>query len=176
MVTTLASCSLARLSCRRLGCNRGTRLAPSFSHWRFSQRFRPRAAGQPTSNRTTGAVLGLPGDVCLAGSIRQVSSALQRLTAARQVGLALNPPKCELVTCSDDGLVDPALFPAGIVINRSGAFSYLGAPVGNMAFCKSYTLTTRVDAHRPLLLVCWRTPKLAFTAAASRAGPLQLRR
>ena len=56
-------------------------------------------------------------DVCLAGSIPQVSAALARLAAAaRQVGLALNPSKCELTLCSEDGLCDPRLFPG-----RSGS-------------------------------------------------------
>ncbi|CAE7232233.1 STRN3, partial [Symbiodinium pilosum] len=54
-------------------------------------------------------------DVCLAGSVQNVSSGLARLTAAaRQVGLVLNPAKCCLTTCSDDCPVNPSLFPAGL--------------------------------------------------------------
>ena len=91
-------------------------------------------------------------DVCLAGTVPELAAALARLTAAaRQVGLALNPGKCALSTCSDDGLVDPRLFPAGIVINRSGTFTMLGAPMGNAQFCTEHTMAKRVEASKPLL-------------------------
>ena len=91
-------------------------------------------------------------DVCLAGTLQQVSAALGRLTAAaRQVGLALNPAKCELTTCSGDGLVDMRSFPPGVKLNRTGAFSLLGAPVGNTAFCEAHAQTKRVEASAPLL-------------------------
>lgn len=91
-------------------------------------------------------------DVCLAGSLPQLRTALARLTAAaRQVGLALNPAKCKLITTSHDGLVDPHSFPAGLTIDRSGAFTLLGAAIGGHAFCTAHTQSQRVDASKPLL-------------------------
>ena len=46
-------------------------------------------------------VLALLDDVCLAGDYRHVAASLARLTAtARQVGLELNPEKCEVVACA----------------------------------------------------------------------------
>ena len=91
-------------------------------------------------------------DVCLAGSLPQLRTALGRLTAgARQVGLALNPAKCKLTTTSHDGLVDPQSFPEGLTVDRSGAFTLLGAAIGNSTFCTAHTQLHRVDASKPLL-------------------------
>ena len=91
-------------------------------------------------------------DVCLAGDYRRVASALARLAAAaRQVGLELNPGKCEVVSCGGaDSCVDMRAFPAGVKLNSSGAFSFLGAPIGPPAFCEAFTMTERVDKARPL--------------------------
>ena len=92
-------------------------------------------------------------DVCLAGNYRQVSAGLVRLTAAaRQVGLQVNPAKCELVTCGGAAAaVDLALFPANMPFNQSGGFELLGAPIGDATFCEGYTHTQRVSKTFPLL-------------------------
>jgi len=91
-------------------------------------------------------------DVCLAGSLPQLRTALGRLTAgARQVGLALNPAKCKLTTTSHDGLVDPQSSPEGLTVDRSGAFTLLRAAIGNSTFCTAHTQLHRVDASKPLL-------------------------
>ena len=80
-------------------------------------------------------------DVCLAGDYRHVAAALARLTAAaRQVGLELNPSKCEVVTCGGaDSVVDMRAFPPGVKVNPAGAFSFLGArlPTVKPTQCRS---------------------------------------
>ena len=98
-------------------------------------------------------VLAFLGDVCLAGDYRHVAASLARLTAAaRQVGLELNPEKCEVVACAGaDHCIDMRLFPAEVKTNASGAFSLLGAPIGPPAFCEAYTIKERVEKARPLL-------------------------
>ena len=98
-------------------------------------------------------VLAFLDDVCLAGDYRHVAASLARLTAAaRQVGLELNPEKCEVVACAGaDHCIDMRLFPAGVKTNASGAFSLLGAPIGPPAFCEAYTIKERVEKARPLL-------------------------
>eukprot|EP00435_Cladocopium_sp_Y103_P062067 s521_g23.t1 len=98
-------------------------------------------------------VVGYLDDVCLAGNYRQVSAGLVRLTAAaRQVGLQVNPAKCELVACGGAAAaVDLALFPAGMPFNQSGGFNLLGAPVGDASFCEGYTQAQRVHKTFPLL-------------------------
>ena len=84
--------------------------------------------------------------------MQNVSSGLARLTAAaRQVGLVLNPAKCCLTTGSDDCPVNPSLFPAGLPVNRSGAFALLGAAIGNRTYCEAHTYSKRVEASRPLM-------------------------
>ena len=87
------------------------------------------------------------------GSYRQVRAALVRLTAAaRQVGLQVNPAKCELIACGGAAAsVDMALFPDGVPLNQSGAFDLLGAPIGDDVFCNTYTHTERVAKALPLL-------------------------
>ena len=91
-------------------------------------------------------------DVCLAGTLPQLRTALARLTAAaRQVGLALNATKCKLITMSHDGLVAPSSFPAGLSIDRSGAFTLLAAAIGSSGYCTAHTQSQRVDASKPLL-------------------------
>lgn len=92
-------------------------------------------------------------DVCIAGPYRDVSAALVRLTAAaRQVGLQVNPAKCELVACGGAAAtVDLSLFPAGLPFNQTGAFTLLGAPIGAAAYCESHTQSERVDKSLPLL-------------------------
>ena len=152
MAITAVSSSTGRRSPQKLGSNRATR--SGLCSW------------QSPSDRLCGLLLLLlaPRDsaltwflsflmICLAGGVREVSAALARLTAAaRQVGLDLNPGKCCLTTCSDDGLFDRHFFPAaGMPLNRSGAFTLLGAAVGNRAFCEHHTMTKRVEASEPLL-------------------------
>ena len=89
----------------------------------------------------------------MAGDYRHVAASLARLAAAaRQVGLELNPSKCEVVTCAGpDSCVDMRAFPAGVRVNSSGAFSFLGAPVGPPAYCEAFTMAERVEKARPLL-------------------------
>jgi hypothetical protein len=98
-------------------------------------------------------VVGYLDDVCLAGNYRQVSAGLVRLTAAaRQVGLQVNPAKCELVACGGAAAaVDLALFPANMPFNQSGGFELLGAPIGDATFCEGYTHAQRVSKTFPLL-------------------------
>ena len=58
---------------------------------------------------------------------------------AQTSGLELEPCKCELILCGGpDSSVDRALFPSGVVVNASGNFDLLGAPVGGLAFCLAY--------------------------------------
>ena len=98
-------------------------------------------------------VLAFLDDVYLAGDYRQVAASLARVgAAARQIGLELNPTKREVVTCGGpDSCVDMRLFPAGVRVNSSGAFSILGDPVGQQAFCEAFTTKERVEKARPLL-------------------------
>ena len=63
----------------------------------------------------------------------------------------LEPAKCVLSGCSIDSVFDRRLFSDGIVFNGSGAFSLLGAPVGNGTFSDAFTTTKRVEAAVPLL-------------------------
>ena len=99
-------------------------------------------------------------DVCLAGDYRHVAASLARLAAAaRQVGLELNPSKCELVVCGGaDHCVDTSLFPAGVQVNSRGAFSFLGAPIGPPAYCEAFCLAERVEKAKPLLALLATLP------------------
>ena len=99
-------------------------------------------------------------DVCLAGDYRHVAASLARLAAAaRQVGLELNPSKCELVVCGGaDHCVDTSLFPAGVQVNGRGAFSFLGAPIGPPAYCEAFCLAERVEKAKPLLALLATLP------------------
>jgi len=92
-------------------------------------------------------------DVCLAGGSRQVATALARLAAAaRQVGLQLNPRKCELIPCGGPtSAVDARAFPAGVCVNSTGNFMLLGAPIGHAQYTETRTLAERVEKARPLL-------------------------
>ena len=85
------------------------------------------ASGGPPELRPSLVVAYLD-DVCLASSYRQVSAGLVRLTAAaRQVGLQVNPAKCELVACGGAAAtVDMSPFPPGIPLNQTGSFSLFG--------------------------------------------------
>ena len=91
--------------------------------------------------------VGYLDDVVLAGTDVQVFRALRSLQCRAQAsGLELEPCRCELVLGGGpDSSVDRALFPAGVVVNASGNFDLLGAPVGRLAFCQQYTMTERVD-------------------------------
>ncbi|CAE7275446.1 unnamed protein product [Symbiodinium sp. KB8] len=92
-------------------------------------------------------------DVCLAGGSRQVAAALARLAAAaRQIGLQLNPRKCELIPCGGPtSAVDARAFPAGVCVNTTGNFMLLGAPIGHAPYTETRTLAERVEKARPLL-------------------------
>ena len=110
------------------------------------------ARGGPPELRPSLVVAYLD-DVYLAGSYRQVSAGLVRLTAgARQVGLQVNPAKCELVACGGAAAtVDMSLFPPDIPLNQTGTFSLLGAPIGDGRFCNQFTTSERVAKALPLL-------------------------
>ena len=92
-------------------------------------------------------------DAFLAGGCQPVAASLTRLvSAARQVGLQLNPQKCELIVCGGlTASVDARAFPAGIRVNASGNFLLLGAPIGQARYTEAATLAERVDKARPLL-------------------------
>jgi len=99
-------------------------------------------------------VMAFLDDVCLAGDYRHVAAALSRLAAAaaRQVGLELNPGKCEVVSCAGpDSSADMRAFPAGVQVNPTGAFSFLGAPIGPATYCEAFSMAERVEKARPLL-------------------------
>ncbi|CAE7336972.1 unnamed protein product [Symbiodinium natans] len=92
-------------------------------------------------------------DAFLAGGCQPVAASLTRLvSAARQVGLQLNPQKCELIVCGGlTASVDARAFRAGIRVNASGNFLLLGAPIGQARYTEAATLAERVDKARPLL-------------------------
>lgn len=72
--------------------------------------------------------------------------------AARQVGLVVNPGKCELVACGGDrAAVDVSLFPHHLPLNTAGAFALLGAPIGPAAFWQPAHSQSRVASAKPLL-------------------------
>ena len=111
------------------------------------------AAGSGPAALRPPLVVAYLDDVCMAGTYQQVSAGLVRLTAAaRQVGLQVNPAKCELVACGGgQASVDLSSFPHGMPFNKTSAFSLLGAPIGNAAFCNEFTATERVNKALPLL-------------------------
>ena len=112
------------------GVQQGDPLGPLF----FALALQPalQAASAGAAGQRPELVLAYLDDVCLAGDARVVAAALTRLAAAaRQVGLRLNHAKCELTTCAGEGgAVDAGLFPPDIPVNRSGALTVLGAPIG----------------------------------------------
>ena len=110
-------------------------------------------AASGSAEQCPSLLFGYLDDVCLAGDYRAVSAGLGRLVgAARQVGLTINPTKCEVILCGGaDSAVDLRLFPAGIKVTSSGSFSLLGAPIGTAAYCEAHTIRERVETAHPLL-------------------------
>ena len=126
--TTHDSCFMEILCPQKLGCNKAIRWAPSTRGWLL--------------------------EWCLpCGQLQASQRGLVRLTAAaRQVGLQVNPAKCELVACGGAAAaVDLALFPANMPFNQSGGFELLGAPIGDATLCEGDTHTQRVSKTFPLL-------------------------
>ena len=150
MAIIAACCSRVNRSRQKPGLNRAIHLGLFCLPWPCSRLCGLCAPAHGTSSLSL--LFAYLDDVCLAGSLPQLRTALGRLTAgARQVGLALNPAKCKLTTTSHDGLVDPQSSPEGLTVDRSGAFTLLGAAIGNSTFCTAHTQLHRVDASKPLL-------------------------
>ena len=134
------------------GVQQGDPLGPLLFSLALQPALQAAARGGPPELRPSLVVAYLD-DVCLAGSYRQVSAGLVRLTAAaRHVGLQVNPAKCELVACGGAAAtVDMSFFPPGIPLNQTGTFSLLGAPIGDGRFCNQFTTSERVAKALPLL-------------------------
>ena len=134
------------------GVQQGDPLGPLLFALALQPALQAACSSGPTDLRPSVVVAYLD-DVCMAGTYRQVSAGLVRLTAAaRQVGLQVNPAKCELVACGGAAAsVDLAFFPNGMPFNQSGAFSLLGAPIGDAGFCNEFTAAERVNKALPLV-------------------------
>eukprot|EP00439_Symbiodinium_sp_Y106_P033178 s7298_g3.t6 len=152
---TLSTQLTEQLSCAKSGC---TCLAspPGLSEWTYDRHSRLLFGADLEAARSgpppPELVLAFLDDVCFAGDYRHVAAALNRLAAAAcQFGLELNPGKCEVVTCAGlDSSVDMRAFPAGVQVNPTGAFSFLGAPIA-AHYCEAFMMTERVGKARPLL-------------------------
>ena len=118
-----------------------------------------------------------------ASQLAQGLQALQHVTC--NIGLQLELSKCELAMLQ--------LFPTGIGVNTTGNFSFLGAAIGDEAYCNRHTFSTRVEPAKPclqaladlpdaqtamlLLRHCQSHVKLTrATAMAQRFKPLMSRR
>ena len=152
MAATAAFCS----GTREAGVQQGDPLGPLL----FALALHPALQAARAGPAPPSLALAFLDNVCLAGDYRHVAASLARLAAAaRQVGLELNPSKCELVVCSGaDHCVDTSLFPAGVQVNSRGAFSFLGAPIGPPAYCEAFCLAERVEKAKPLLALLATLP------------------
>ena len=98
-------------------------------------------------------VFGYLDDVVICGDDSAVRRAVEILDArARQIGLLLNMSKCTLVPpARGNHSCDLTSFDARIKRNTSGCFKLLGAPIGDIDYCRGWICKERIAKLRKLL-------------------------